>query len=311
MPKRHVAKGLWNHLMNNSIDMGLSSIIYEIGVASKYIVHAMKTGDLGLAGTSNLYGEQQLALDVLADEIIKDRLDHTGQVKSFASEEMDNILIFERKGPKQYSVVVDPLDGSSLVDVNLAVGTIVGIYKGENLLQSGRNLVGAMYVVYGPRTTLVYSVGKGVYEFTLNSLGEYVLTRDNIHLKLSNKIYSPGSKRDEYTGSHAEFINYLESNGYKLRYSGGFVPDINQILLKGGGLFTYPATVKSPSGKLRLLFELNPMAFLIENAGGFASNGNMPILDIKPEKIDQREPVYIGSKEEVLLAEKFIKGENV
>ena len=307
--KRHVSKGLWNHLMRNNIESGLASIIYEIGVASKYIVNAMRTGDLGLAGTSNLYGEEQLALDVLADEIIKDRLDHTGQVKCFASEEMNNILIFERKGPKQYSVAVDPLDGSSLVDVNLSVGTIVGIYKGEDFLQPGRNLVGAMFVVYGPRTTLVYCAGKGVHEFTLNTLGEFVLTRENIVLKDSNKIYSPGGLRNQYLEEHDLFIDFLEKEGYKLRYSGGFVPDINQILLKGGGLFTYPATTKNRNGKLRLLFELNPMAFLIENAGGYASNGNMPILDIRPEKIDQREPVYIGSKEEVKLAERFIKGE--
>jgi fructose-1,6-bisphosphatase I len=309
--KRHVSKGLWNHLMKNNIEPGLASIIYEIGVASKYIVNAMRTGDLGLAGTSNLYGEEQLALDVLADEIIKDRLDHTGQVKCFASEEMNNILIFERKGPKQYSVAIDPLDGSSLVDVNLSVGTIVGIYKGDNLLQPGRNLVGAMFVVYGPRTTLVYSAGKGVQEFTLNNLGEFVLTRENIMLKESNKIYSPGGLKKEYLDKHGAFIDYLEKNGYKLRYSGGFVPDINQILLKGGGLFTYPATEKNPNGKLRLLFELNPMSFLIENAGGYASNGKMPILDIKPEKIDQREPVYIGSRHEVKLAESYIKGEEI
>jgi fructose-1,6-bisphosphatase I len=308
--KRHVAKGLWNHLMKNNVEMGLASIIYEIGVASKYIVHAMRTGDLGLAGTSNLYGEEQLALDVLSDEIIKDRLDHTGQVKCFASEEMDNILVFERKGPKNYSVCVDPLDGSSLVDVNLAVGTIVGIYKSHELLQPGRNLAGAMYVVYGPRTTLVYSVGKGVHEFTLNMLGEFVLSRENITLEPSKKIYSPGALRDTYTENHKNFIEHLENNSYKLRYSGGFVPDINQILLKGGGLFSYPATTKNPKGKLRLLFELNPMAFLIENANGYASNGFMPILDIKPEKLDQREPVYIGSKEEVKLAEKFLKGDN-
>ena len=311
MTKRHVAKGLWNHLMNNSVDMGLASILYEIGVASKYIVHAMRTGDLGLAGTSNLYGEEQLALDVLADEIIKDRLDHTGQVKSFASEEMNNILIFERKGPKNYSVCVDPLDGSSLVDVNLAVGTIVGIYKSDNILQPGRNLAGAMFVVYGPRTTLVYSVGKGVHEFTLNMLGEFVLSQENIRLHPSKKIYSPGALRSDYTDNHKKFIEYLEENDYKLRYSGGFVPDINQILLKGGGLFTYPATKKNPNGKLRLLFELAPMAYLIENAGGYASNGTMPILDIKPEKIDQREPIYIGSKEEVKLAEKFFRGKEI
>ena len=307
MPHRHVQKGLWNHLMSQGVDFGLASIIYEVAVASKYIVHAMRTGDLGLAGTSNLYGEQQLALDVLSNEIIKDRLDHTGRVKCFASEELDEILIFERKGHKDYSVVVDPLDGSSLVDVNLAVGTIVGIYKGEDLLQPGRNLVGAMYVVYGPRTTLVYTAGNGVFEFTLNSLGEYVVTQENIQLKASNKIYSPGGLKKDYTEEHKKFIDYLEENGYKLRYSGGFVPDINQILLKRGGLFTYPALKKSPKGKLRLLFELNPMAFIIENAGGMASTGKERILDIKPEKLDQRSPIYIGSKEEVLLAEKFIK----
>ena len=309
--KRHVAKGLWNHLMKSNVEMGLAAIIFEIGVASKYIVHAMRTGDLGLAGTSNLYGEEQLALDVLADEIIKDRLDHTGQVKSFASEEMDSILIFERKGPKQYSVSVDPLDGSSLVDVNLAVGTIVGIYKGGELLKAGRELVGAVFVVYGPRTTLIYTVGNGVHEFTLNMLGEFVLSRENITLQESKKIYSPGSLRSDYTDEHKNFIEYLENNDYKLRYSGGFVPDINQILLKGGGLFTYPATKKNPNGKLRLLFELAPMAFIMENAGGAASNGYMPILDIKPDKIDQREPVYIGSREEVTIAENFIQRKEI
>ncbi len=306
MPKRHVQKGLWNHLMRQGVEFGLASIIYEVGVASKYIVHAMRTGDLGLAGTSNLYGEQQLALDVLANEIIKDRLDHTGRVKCFASEELDEILIFERKGHKDYSVVVDPLDGSSLVDVNLAVGTIVGIYKGEDLLQPGKNLAGAMYIVYGPRTTLIYTTGNGVFEFSLNSLGEYVLTQENITLKPSNKIYSPGGLKKDYTEKHAKFIEHLEENGYKLRYSGGFVPDINQILLKRGGLFTYPALKNAPNGKLRLLFELNPMAFIIENAGGMATDGKQRILDIKPEKLDQRCPIYIGSKEEVMLAEKFL-----
>ena len=306
MPKRHVQKALWNHLMNKGLDFGLASIIYEVAVASKYIIHAMRTGDLGLAGTSNLYGEEQLALDVLSNEIIKDRLDHTGRVKCFASEELDEILIFERKGHKDYSVVVDPLDGSSLVDVNLAVGTIVGIYKGEDLLQPGKNLVGAMYIVYGPRTTLVYSAGNGVYEFTLNSLGEYVLTIEDIQLKDSNKIYSPGGLKKDYTDKHAKFIDFLEKNGYKLRYSGGFVPDINQILLKRGGLFTYPALKNAPNGKLRLLFELNPMAFIIENAGGMAINGKDRILDIVPEKLDQRSPIYIGSKEEVQLAHKFL-----
>ncbi len=304
---KHVRRDLWNHLMRCGVEMGLASIIYEVGVASKYINHAMRTGDLGLAGTSNLYGEDQLALDVLADDIIKDRLDHTGRVAKIISEEQSDIIIFERKGKlRQYSVCYDPLDGSSLVDVNLAVGTIVSVYAGDNPLQVGRQQMGAMYVLYGPRTTLVYSVGKGVYEFTLNSLGEYTLTRDNIVLKDHGSIYSPGGLRQKYLPNQRKFVSYLEDNGYKLRYSGGFVPDINQILLKGSGVFMYPALSDSPDGKLRLLFELNPMAFLVENAGGCASTGSMPILDVVPEHLDQRCPLYIGSRQEVAMAEKFL-----
>lgn len=305
--RKHVRRGLWNHLMRCKVEMGLASIIYEVGVASKYINHAMRTGDLGLAGTSNLYGEEQLALDVLADEIIKDRLDHTGRVAKIISEEQSDIIIFERKGKlRQYSVCYDPLDGSSLVDVNLAVGTIVSIYSGDNPLQAGRNQKGAMYVLYGPRTTLVYSVGEGVYEFTLNSLGEYSLTRENIILKDYGNIYSPGGLRQQYLPNQRKFVSYLEENGYKLRYSGGFVPDINQILLKGSGIFMYPALSGSPDGKLRLPFELNPMAFLIENAGGTASTGSIPILDVTPKHLDQRCPIYIGSRQEVAMAEKFL-----
>lgn len=309
--RKHVRRGLWNHLMRCKVEMGLASIIYEVGVASKYINHAMRTGDLGLAGTSNLYGEEQLALDVLADEIIKDRLDHTGRVAKIISEERSDIIIFERKGKlRQYSVCYDPLDGSSLVDVNLAVGTIVSIYSGDNPLQAGRNQKGAMYVLYGPRTTLVYSVGEGVYEFTLNSLGEYSLTRENIILKDYGNIYSPGGLRQQYLPNQRKFVSYLEENGYKLRYSGGFVPDVNQILLKGSGIFMYPALSGSPDGKLRLPFELNPMAFLIENAGGAASTGTMPVLDAIPKHLDQRCPIYIGSRQEVALAEKFLAVED-
>lgn len=305
--RKHVKRGLWNHLMGCGVEMGLASIIYEVGVASKYINHAMRTGDLGLAGTSNLYGEEQLALDVLADEIIKDRLDHTGRVSKIVSEEQSEIIIFERQGKlRQYSVCYDPLDGSSLVDVNLAVGTIVSIYPGDDPLRPGREQVGAMYVVYGPRTTLVYSAGKGVYEFTLNSLGEFTMTRENISLKPKGKLYSPGGLHKDYIPGHQKFVAYLEESGYKLRYSGGFVPDINQVLLKGSGIFMYPATTGSLQGKLRLPFELNPMAFLVEQAGGAASTGSMPILDVVPEHLDQRCPVYIGSKEEVAMAEKFL-----
>ncbi len=306
--QKHVKRGLWNHLMKDGIEMGLASIIYEVGVASKYVNHAMRTGDLGLAGTSNLYGEDQLALDVLADEIIKDRLDHTGRVRRIISEEQSEIIIFDReKRSGGYAVCYDPLDGSSLVDVNLSVGTIVAIYAGEDPLQDGSCQVGALYVLYGPRTTLVYCAGHGVHEFTLNSLGEYVLTRENIRLKERGTIFSPGGLRADYLPAHEKLVRYLENDGYKLRYSGGFVPDINQILLKGGGLFMYPATTKAANGKLRLPFELNPMAYLMEAAGGAASNGEKPILELKCHDLDQRSPIYIGSREEVALAEKMLK----
>ncbi|MBN2705496.1 MAG: fructose-1,6-bisphosphatase [Deltaproteobacteria bacterium] len=305
--KKHVKRGLWNHLMKSGVEMGLASIIYEVGVASKYVNHAMRTGDLGLAGTSNLYGEDQLALDVLADEIIKDRLDHTGRVSRIISEEQSEIIIFDRQGRSRgYAVCYDPLDGSSLVDVNLAVGTIVAIYAGEDPLQNGRRQVGAMYVVYGPRTTLVYGAGNGVHEFTLNSLGEYVLTREFITLKDRGKIFSPGGLRQDYLPEHERFVRALEDDGYKLRYSGGFVPDINQILLKGGGVFMYPGTGAAPHGKLRLPFELNPMAYLMELAGGAASDGRQPILDLDCFDLDQRSPVYIGSREEVARAAAFL-----
>ena len=306
--KKHVKRGLWNHLMKSGIEMGLASIIYEVGVASKYVNHAMRTGDLGLAGTSNLYGEDQLALDVVADEIIKDRLDHTGRVSRIISEEQSEIVIFERQSRLGgYSVCYDPLDGSSLVDVNLSVGTIVAIYAGDDPLQSGHHQVGAMYVLYGPRTTLVYGAGNGVHEFTLNSLGEYVLTQEYIQVKARGRIFSPGGIRRDYLPEHEEIVKQLEDDGYKLRYSGGFVPDINQILLKGGGLFMYPATTKAEHGKLRLPFELNPMAYLIELAGGAASDGRRPILELECYDLDQRSPVYIGSREEVEMAMQYFK----
>ena len=306
--KKHVKRGLWNHLMKSGVEMGLASIIYEVGVASKYVNHAMRTGDLGLAGTSNLYGEDQLALDVIADEIIKDRLDHTGRVSQIISEEQSEIVIFERQNRTGgYSVCYDPLDGSSLVDVNLSVGTIVAIYAGNNPLQNGRHQVGAMYVLYGPRTTLVYGAGNGVHEFTLNNLGEFVLTQEYIKIKDQGKIFSPGGIRRDYLPEHEKFVARLEEDGYKLRYSGGFVPDINQILLKGGGLFMYPATTAAKQGKLRLPFELNPMAYLIEMAGGAASDGYRPILDLECSDLDQRSPVYIGSRQEVELALQYFK----
>lgn len=296
------------HLREQNISGNLVHLLCEIAEASKYVINAVRTGDLGVAGTSNLYGEEQLALDVLSDRILRKRLMYSGVVCNIASEEMDEIFQVTSNPLGMFSVAYDPLDGSSLVDVNLAVGTIVGIYQGDNLLQPGRNMVGAMYILYGPRVSMVYSVGKGVYEFTMNHLMEFTLTREKVQMKPSGDIYSPGGLRKKYTPENEAYIRYLEDKGSKLRYSGGFVPDINQILMKGKGIFMYPALTDSPNGKLRLLFELNPMAYLIEQAGGAATNGCMPILDMVPEGLDQRAPIYIGCKEDVAKATEFLNG---
>jgi fructose-1,6-bisphosphatase I len=300
---------LRRHLREQNICDNLIHLICEIAEAGKYVINAIRTGDLGVAGTSNLYGEEQLALDVLSDRIIKKRLIHSGVVCSILSEEMDEVLTVKPEADGLYSVGYDPLDGSSLVDVNLAVGTIVSIFSGGNLLQPGRKQVAALYILYGPRVSLVYSVGKGVHEFTMNHLMEYTLTRENITMAAAGNIYSPGGLRNKYGEGVEKFVRYLEAKGAKLRYSGGFVPDINQILLKGKGIFMYPALNGSPNGKLRLLFELNPMAYLVEQAGGAASNGSIPILDIEPDGYDQREPIFIGCSEDVAKALEFLNEE--
>lgn len=300
---------LRRHLREHHEDRDLTRLICEIAEASKYIINAIRTGELGMAGTSNLYGEEQLALDVLTDRIITKRLVHSEVVANLVSEESGQIVPVDPDNEDKYSVAFDPLDGSSLVDVNLAVGTIVSIYKGSNLLQPGRNQVAAMYILYGPRTTLVYSTGKGVHEFGMNSLMEFTLNSENIRMTGPAKIYSPGGLRSKYTAGTERFARILEENGTKLRYSGGFVPDINQILIKRGGVFMYPHLTDAPSGKLRLLFELNPMAFLIEQAGGAASDGRRRILDIEPDNVELLAPVFIGTPEAVTLAEQCIREE--
>jgi fructose-1,6-bisphosphatase I len=294
-------------LRENYVEENLVHLISEIAEASKYIIHSISTGDLGVAGTSNLYGEQQLALDVLADRILRKRLDHSRVVANMMSEEMDEIIPVSPDCGGKYSVAFDPLDGSSLVDVNLAVGTIVSIFQGCDLLQPGRKQVAALYILYGPRTTLVYSVGKGVHEFGMNMLREYTLLQEDIKIKPQGNLYSPGGQRNLYTPGVETFTRKLEQRGVKLRYSGGFVPDINQILLKGEGIFFYPHLQDKPKGKLRVLFELSPMAFLIEQAGGAASDGRQPILDLQPEQIHERSPVFIGCKKDVAMAEELIR----
>ncbi|MBI5156023.1 fructose-1,6-bisphosphatase [Candidatus Peregrinibacteria bacterium] len=247
-------------------------MIRYIARATKFIHHAIKTSDLGLAGTSNLFGEEQLSLDVLADRIIMDNLKVSGLVANAISEESEEETVFEHElKDETYSVAYDPLDGSSLVDTNLAIGSIFSIYKsGPFIGKTGREQVAALYAVYGPRTTLVYTTGKGVHEFTLNDVYEYSLTREDIKISDTSKYFAPGNLRAAQDNpKYKKLVDDWMLKGYTLRYSGGMVPDLNHILLKGQGIFTYPPfPPKYPNGKLRLLFECNPFAFLMEMAGG-------------------------------------------
>lgn len=303
---------LRTHLSSNEINIDLRRILDFIAQSCKYITNEIKKSNRQLAGTKNLYGEEQLALDVLADKILLERLkqEKSFSIRDFVSEEQDNVITLDTSNGR-FSVTVDPLDGSSLVDVNLSIGTIIGVHEGPIMAKkSGYDtMVAAMYIVYGPLTSLVYTAKKGTHEFVLDTAGNFVLTKENIKIKDKGSIYSIGGLRGDWLPWHKNYIEDLENQGYKLRYSGGFVPDINQLLLKGGGLFTYPATKKDKNGKLRLLFELQPMALLMEQAGGKAIDGVKNILDIIPKDLNQRSSVYIGSKNEVDLVKSYFKQE--
>jgi fructose-1,6-bisphosphatase I len=296
---------LRRHMWLAGVEVELRRLIWQIAVVGKYISARIHESNRKLAGFKNIYGEEQLALDRISDEILKNKLQHSGFVSQYASEERDDIVTIGN-GTESYIVTADPLDGSSLVDTNLAIGTIIGIHK-KSLFDCGRNsMVAALYITYGPLITMIYSAGKGAHEFVLDREGEYVLSEENIRLKEKGSIFSPGGLRKDWTDNHLKFIDVLEREGYKLRYSGGFVPDINQVIIKRGGLFTYPALKKSPQGKLRLLFELQPMAFIIEQAGGMATDGKTDILSLEITTVNQRSPIYIGSAAEVKMAGEFL-----
>jgi fructose-1,6-bisphosphatase I len=296
---------LRRHMWLEGVEVELRRLIWQIAVVGKYISAKIHESNRKLAGFQNVYGDEQLALDRISDDIMRNKLQFSGFVREYASEELEDIVKIGT-GKEKYIVTADPLDGSSLVDTNLAIGTIIGIHK-ESVLDVGRKtMVAALYITYGPLITMIYSAGKGAHEFVLDREGEYVLSQENIMLKEKGSIFSPGGLRRDWTLEHLKFVEQLEKDGYKLRYSGGFVPDINQILIKKGGVFTYPALKKSPQGKLRLLFELQPMAFIMEQAGGLAIDGNQDILSIKVENVNQLSPVYIGSVTEVQMAKKFL-----
>ena len=259
----------------------MKEIFDGIKTAVKDIAQALKYSDFGYTANQNATGDTQLKLDVLSDEIITKTLSKINLVKELVSEEKEEAL--KVSGDGEYIVAYDPLDGSSLVDVNFAVGSIFGIYKGS---LNPANLVASVYSVYGPRTELVIAKDK-VELFRLDKNGDFAFASEP-RLKEKGKLNATGGSQKGWDEKHKDLIKSLFDEGYRLRYSGAMVSDLHQILLKGGGLFSYPATSDAPKGKLRLSFEVLPFAFIYELAGGYAvDNEGKRLLEISLEKVHQ------------------------
>lgn len=271
----------------NSIFETIKSVAFDID-------HAIKTADLGYSDSENSSGEDQLKLDVQSDIIIEKAFASVAVVKDLVSEEKEGVMKLNDAG--KYTICYDPLDGSSLVDVNLSVGSIFGIYEGD--LQ-GSNLVASAYVVYGPRIELVIAEkGKKPLLYRVIS-GEFKEVGE-VFMDEKGKLNAPGGTQQNWSATHKTFIDGLFAEGYRLRYSGGMVPDLHQIMLKGGGLFSYPGTTDKPNGKLRQLFEVIPFAFMYEQAGGQAiDNKGMRLMELVPSHPHDTSPCFFGSNTEV------------
>jgi len=310
----------------------LSELIVAAKVISREVNKAGLVDILGSTGKVNVQDEQVQKLDVFANGIIVERMQHIGELCCMGSEEVADLIEIPAKYPKgNYILVFDPLDGSSNIDVNVSIGTIFGIYRRinidsdsdvmlEEVLQPGLKQVAAGYFIYGSSTIMVYTTGNGtgVHGFTLYpSVGEFLLSHEDIRIPERGKIYSVNEGNYQYWDEKTRaMVNYFKGSGnalgrpYTSRYVGSLVADFHRNLLKGG-IFMYPADLKDPkkpTGKLRLMVEANPLAMVVTEAGGYASDGNGPILEIEPSQLHQRVPLYIGSKKDVEDAEAFISG---
>ncbi len=309
-------------------------LLYDIALAAKLIAHKMKRAGLaeilGQAGNVNVQGEEQQKLDIYADELLFQLNDHTGRLCAMASEEREKMIEIPRPYQKgSYVLVYDPLDGSSNIDVNVSIGTIFGIYRYvdwetrgrlEDILQKPKDLVAAGYILYGSSTMFVYSTGDGVHGFTLEpDVGEFLLSHPNMRFPSPPTYYSCNeSYYEEWAPEVQAYYHWLQGKnanhdrGYRprlsSRYIGSLVADFHRNLLRGG-VFAYPAEKGKPQGKIRLLYEAGPLAYLAEQAGGYASDGTQSIMDIQPEDLHQRVPCYIGNRVLVEKAEEFLRGE--
>ena len=308
----------------------LSGILYDIALSAKLISREVRRAGLvdilGSAGHENVQGETQQKLDVFANETIIKAMDHGGRLCAMASEEMPGIIdIPDGFRCGKYCLLFDPLDGSSNIDVNVPVGTIFSVLRKitngrrgelEDMLQPGRRQVAAGYVIYGSSTMLVYTTGRdtGVHGFTLDpSIGEFLLSHPNIRIPDTGRYLSVN---DSYEKDWEEDVRALmrryrgldgEQKPMSVRYVGSLVADFHRNLL-GGGVFAYPANRRAPMGKLRLLYEANPLAFVVENAGGAAIDGRQRVLDVQANELHQRTPLYIGSRTAVETAKQMLSG---
>ncbi len=315
--------------LHNSIPAELRLLIEVVGRACKTISHAIGKGALGevlgSADSENVQGEVQKKLDIISNEILLEANEWGGHLAAMASEEMESIHPISNRYPQgEYMLLFDPLDGSSNIDVNVSIGTIFSVLKApdgmktpteQDFMQAGRKQVAAGYAVYGPQTMLVLTTGNGVHCFTLDrEMGSWVLTQTDIRIPIETKEFSINASNARHW--HPPVTRYVNetlagSTGprqkdFNMRWIASMVADVHRILNRGG-IFMYPADAREPDkpGKLRLMYEANPMAFIVEQAGGAATDGKQAILDIQPEKLHQRVPVFLGSKSEVELVTRY------
>ncbi len=306
-----------------------SGVLHDLSLAAKLVWREVsKAGLVNILGSTdrmNVSGDVIRKLDEFADETIYKAMDHGGHLCVMASEENEDLLHIPDHYPRgKYVLLYDPLDGSSNIDANINIGTIFSIRRRistsgagtlEDCLQRGDHQAGAGYVIYGSSTMFVYTTGRGVHGFTLDpSVGEFLLSHENITIPKRGTIYSVNEGNyDRWDEGMKRYVQHLKTEDkatgrpYSLRYIGTLVADFHRTLLYGG-IFAYPRDKKNPEGKLRLMYEANPLGFIVEQAGGRASDGYRRILEIEPTSLHQKTPLFIGSEEDVKIAEEFIQG---
>lgn len=306
-----------------------SVLLTQIGLVGKLIAHDLRRAGLsdvlGTTGETNVQGEVVKRLDMIANDTFLRVFEHSGLVCVLASEEMEKPIQLPQHWPKgKYMLLFDPLDGSSNTDVNMPLGAIFSILKHDGrgrlpaeaeLFRKGTEQVAAGYLLFGSSTMLVFSVGQRVHGFTLDpSIGEYLLSHENIRIPKKGKVYAANEGNyHRWLPGTQKYVDALKvkdkaaGRPYSARYSGCLVADVHRILL-GGGIYLYPGEMDKPEGKLRLLYEANPMAMVVEHAGGKATTGTERILDLEPKALHQRVPLIIGSAEDVEQAEAYIQG---